>query len=246
MRIDTRLERCAISVQRIYSLPISGGCLLMRLKGGLAMCDTWVALNDSTTSQSVIFAKNSDRPIFDCQPLVFTPRTTWPRQATLQLEYVTLPQVDVTFATLGARPYWCWGYEEGINEYGVAIGNEAIYTRTFRAAARAHQAGQSPALGLLGMDVIRLALERSRSAAQAIEIMGKLIERFGGSPPTDAECRTILTRASDAAELVRSTADVQRALGILRDELGGEYRVALEQAPLDDAQRSALAALAPA
>src|SRR5690348_13784020 len=39
-------------------------------KGGLAMCDTWVALPDMTTTQSVIFAKNSDRPIFDCQPLV--------------------------------------------------------------------------------------------------------------------------------------------------------------------------------
>ena len=71
------------------------------------MCDTWVALRDVTATQSVIFAKNSDRPIFDCQPLVFTPRTAWPAHATLQLEYVSLPQADSTVATLGASPYWC-------------------------------------------------------------------------------------------------------------------------------------------
>src|SRR5436190_6851686 len=141
------------------------------------MCDTWVALGDMTTTQSVIFAKNSDRPIFDCQPLVFAPRTFWPAHATLPLEYVTLPQTDVTFATLGSSPYWCWGYEEGINEYSVVIGNEAIFTKTFREAAQSHQ--HTSDLGLLGMDLIRLALERSQNAGQAVDLMGRLIEQYG-------------------------------------------------------------------
>ena len=61
----------------------------------------------------------------------------------------------------------------------MAIGNEAIYTKTFRAAAQAYRAGHSPALGLLGMDLVRLALERSRSAAQAIDVLGSLVERYG-------------------------------------------------------------------
>jgi secernin len=143
------------------------------------MCDTWVALDDMTTTQSVIFAKNSDRPIFDCQPLVFIPRTSWRKRSTLQLEYVSLPQADVTYATLGSSPYWCWGYEEGINEHHVAIGNEAIYTKTFRAAAHIYRAGQRPALGLLGMDLIRLALERSCNATQAIDVLGRLVEQYG-------------------------------------------------------------------
>jgi secernin len=99
--------------------------------------------------------------------------------SSLQLEYVSLPQTDVTFATLGASPYWCWGYEQGINEYHVAIGNEAIYTKTFRDAAQAYQTGRGPALGLLGMDLVRLALERSRSAAEAVEVIGSLVERYG-------------------------------------------------------------------
>lgn len=151
------------------------------------MCDTWVAMPDVTSMQNVIFAKNSDRPIFDAQPLFLYPRRAWPAGSTLKLEYVELPQVETTYATLGSGPYWCWGYEEGINEHNVVIGNEAIFTKTFREQAEAHQAGNGPALGLLGMDLIRLALERSATAAQAVQVMGQLIEaygQFGSGVPT--------------------------------------------------------------
>jgi secernin len=143
------------------------------------MCDTWIALRSATRTKNVILGKNSDRPIFDCQPLMFYPRQYWPASSSLKLEYVEIPQAEITYATLGSSPYWCWGYEEGINEYGVVIGNEAIYTKSFREAAEAHRAGQGLELGLLGMDLLRLALERSQSAAQAVEVMGELIERYG-------------------------------------------------------------------
>ena len=143
------------------------------------MCDTWVALRDVTLSQNVILGKNSDRPIFDCQPLVFSPRKEWLANSHIQTEYVELPQVDVTYAHLGSSPYWCWGYEEGINEYGVVIGNEAIFTKTFREAAKTWSERRQPELGLLGMDLIRLALERSQTARLAVEVMGKLIEHYG-------------------------------------------------------------------
>ena len=156
------------------------------------MCDTWVALPNSTSTHNLILGKNSDRPVFDCQPLMFYPRQTWPRGEHIRLEYRELPQAECTYATLGSSPYWCWGYEEGINEYSVVIGNEAIFTRTFRQAAEANQGSQEPALGLLGMDVIRLALERSRTARQAVEIMGRLIEeygQFGSGVPAQSHAR---------------------------------------------------------
>jgi len=143
------------------------------------MCDTWVALRDATTSGNVIFAKNSDRPIFDCQPLVFYPRQDWSAGSQIQLEYVQLPQVKTTYATLGSSPYWCWGYEEGINEHRVVIGNEAIFTKTAKQLAEAYRSNKPPACGILGMDFIRLALERSQTAQQAVEIMGQFIEQYG-------------------------------------------------------------------
>jgi secernin len=143
------------------------------------MCDTWVALADTTFTGQVILGKNSDRPVFDCQPLLRHRAQQWSAGSRLQLAYVELPQAVETYATLGSSPYWCWGYEEGINEHGLVIGNEAIFTRTFREAAAAHQAGVGPELGLQGMEIVRLALERSRTAAQAVAVMGELITAYG-------------------------------------------------------------------
>lgn len=151
------------------------------------MCDTWVALRDATRSGQVILGKNSDRPIFDCQPLFFYPRQSWAPGSRLQLEYVEVPQVEITYATLGSSPYWCWGYEEGINEHSVVIGNEAIFTKSFRRMAEQVARGASVELGLLGMDLVRLALERSRTAREAVEVMGELVEaygQFGSGVPT--------------------------------------------------------------
>jgi len=68
------------------------------------MCDTWVAMRNVTLQGGVIFAKNSDRPIFDCQPLLLKPGMHWPAGSTIQLEYVNLPQAEVTFAHLGSSP----------------------------------------------------------------------------------------------------------------------------------------------
>ena len=77
-------------------------------------CDTWVALPDVTKNGETMLGKNSDRPCFDCQPLVFHPRKTWPYGSSVKLEYIEIPESKVTYATLGSSPYWCWGYEEGV------------------------------------------------------------------------------------------------------------------------------------
>ena len=143
------------------------------------MCDIWVAMRDATLTGDILMGKNSDRPIFDCQPLIFYPRKEWPVGSKVKLEYVELPQVKTTYATLGSSPYWCWGYEEGINEHGVVIGNEAVFTKTFREVAEACKEGETPRLGILGMDLVRLALERTKTAREAAELMGSLITKYG-------------------------------------------------------------------
>ncbi|KAF6096898.1 secernin 2 [Phyllostomus discolor] len=57
----------------------------------------------------------------------------------------------------------------GANEHGVCIGNEAVWTK--------EPVGQGEAL--LGMDLLRLALERSRSAQEALRVITGLLERHG-------------------------------------------------------------------
>ena len=39
-----------------------------------------------------------------------------------------LPQVRHTYGILVSRPAHIWGAEMGINEHGVCIGNEALFT----------------------------------------------------------------------------------------------------------------------
>ena len=122
----------------------------------------------------------------------------------------------------------------------------ALVARLSEAEQNAGSLCASMAARLDDDELAEVLRDRSDLHQARRQALGKLIERFGGSPPTDAECRTILTRTSDAADPADSTADVERALEILRDELGGEYRAALAHERLEEAQRSALSALAPA
>jgi secernin len=152
---------------------------ILGLTQSITACDTWVALSNATSIAYTILAKNSDRPLFDCQPLVFHPRKKWPSGSNLNLGRITIPQVEETFATLGSSPYWCWGYEEGINEYGVAIGNEGIFTKTLHEAIKAHKKGKGPEFGPTGMDLLRLGLERGKTAREALGVITTLVEKYG-------------------------------------------------------------------
>jgi secernin len=131
-------------------------------------CDTIVVLPPHTRAGATMLAKNSDRPPRECQPLFQSSSRRYPDGATVSCQYLEIPQVSATAAIIGSRPFWLWGFEHGLNEHGVAIGNEAVLTRE-----------KLPSTGLLGMDLVRLGLERSRTAREATEVIGALIERFG-------------------------------------------------------------------
>lgn len=167
------------SMGKSLLLPIALCAALLEAPALSLACDTWVALPDATAGGFTILAKNSDRPLFDCQPLVLNPRRRWPAGSELDLGRITMPQVEETYATLGSSPYWCWGYEEGINEYGVAIGNEGVRTKPLRENIASYTSGEGPELGPTGMDLVRLALERGRTARQALDVIVSLLGRYG-------------------------------------------------------------------
>ncbi|NWR55578.1 SCRN2 protein, partial [Bucorvus abyssinicus] len=83
--------------------------------------------------------------------------------------YLEIEQAEKTHAVVLSRPAWLWGAEMGANEHGVCVGNEGVWTR--------EPVGEDEAL--LGMDLVRLGLERGSSAREALEVIVALLERYG-------------------------------------------------------------------
>jgi len=129
------------------------------------MCDTVVVLDPE--SSRVLFAKNSDRNPNEAQLLEWHPAAEHAPSSSVRCSSLQIPQAPHTHAVLISRPYWMWGAEMGLNEHGVVIGNEAVFTRS-----------PVPRVGLSGMDLVRLALERASTAAQAVEQIEALLDQW--------------------------------------------------------------------
>lgn len=133
------------------------------------MCDTVVALGAVTADGVTLFGKNSDRAPNEAHHLLRVPAADHLPGSTVKCTYIEVPQVAHTYEVLLARPFWIWGAEMGANEHGVTIGNEAVFTKV--------PYDKGP--GLIGMDLLRLALERSRTARAALDTITQLLEQYG-------------------------------------------------------------------
>lgn len=132
------------------------------------MCDTFVALRDVTEKGDVIFGKNSDRPAGEIQDVVVISAETHSNSEWVECTGIKIEQVEKTLAVILSKPRWMWGAEMGVNECGVAIGNEAVWTvEPYRNT------------GLLGMDLVRLGLERGQTAELALRAIVDLLDRYG-------------------------------------------------------------------
>lgn len=132
-------------------------------------CDTMVVKKGCSKYGKNILAKNSDRPTGEPQPLCFYPGKEYEDGAVLKTTYLEIPQVKKTYSVVGSRPYWIWGFEMGYNEKGLMIGNEAEGSRM----------EPETELGLLGMDLLRLGLERAATAKEAIQVITDLLVQYG-------------------------------------------------------------------
>ncbi|XP_075767648.1 secernin-2 [Pelodiscus sinensis] len=140
-----------------------------RVRPAPSSCDCFVALPPATAAQAVIFGKNSDRPREEVQEVVCLPAAAYAGGAKLKCTYIEIEQAARTHAVILSRPAWLWGAEMGANEHGVCIGNEGVWTK--------EPLGEGEAL--LGMDLVRLGLERGRSAHEALQAITALLERYG-------------------------------------------------------------------
>ncbi len=133
------------------------------------MCDTLAILGNHTRSGQTIFAKNSDREPNEAQVVIRVPALKQNNKH-VSCTYISVPQVNQTYEIIISKPYHMWGAEIGCNENGVAIGNEAVFTNIPKKRKNT---------GLTGMDIVRLTLERSKSAKEAVQWIFHWVEVYG-------------------------------------------------------------------
>ncbi len=132
------------------------------------MCDTVVAVGKSTKDGSIILGKNSNRVPNEVQNVEYVKGKKHGTNAKVKCTYITIPQIAETYDVLLLKPFWMYGCEMGSNEFGVTIGNEAVWSKE-----------PIRDTGLLGMDMMRLAVERSKTAKEALETITELLETYG-------------------------------------------------------------------
>jgi dipeptidase len=154
-------------------------------------CDLVVALPAATVTGHTLFGINVDRPLGSGRPLCRITGKEFAPGEKVRAQHIDLPQVRRTATVLGSQPEGWWGFTHGLNEHGLVVGHAPLRNRM-----------QCSEPGLTGADLVRLALERSRSAHQAVDQLTVLVERHGQSPapgdPRGAANSTFLM--ADASE----------------------------------------------
>ncbi|XP_072820839.1 secernin-1 isoform X3 [Vicugna pacos] len=129
----------------------------------------FVAFPPRAKDGQVVFGKNSARPRDEVQEVVYFSAADHDPESKVECTYISIDQVPRTHAIVISRPAWLWGAEMGANEHGVCIANEAINAR--------EPASETEAL--LGMDLVRLGLERGTTAKEALDVIVALLEEHG-------------------------------------------------------------------
>lgn len=132
------------------------------------MCDTICVLPSWSKTNTAMLAKNSDREPNEPHIVRFFPAKDNKNNTQLSCTYITIPEAPHTHAVLLFKPDWIWGAEMGVNEHSVAIGNEAVFTKS-----------KNPRAALTGMDLLRLGLERAHTAKSALDTIIALLKEFG-------------------------------------------------------------------
>jgi secernin len=188
------------------------------------MCDTLVALSTATRDGGVLFAKSADCEVNEANAVVRVPRQVHEPGEMVRITHLVIPQARATHEILLTKAFWTYGCEVGVNEFGLCMGEEAVYTTAPREEKD----------GIIGPDLVRLGLERARTCREAIEVMTRLLEEYGQGGSAELKGNShfdssfLMSDTSEAYILetagrawavrqVRDTASISNMLGIHRD-----------------------------
>ena len=132
------------------------------------MCDTFVALKEATANGSVLLAKSADTEVNEAQHLLKLPRREYSDGALVRVTHLVIPQPRMTYEVIIDKSFWLYGGEIGVNEHGVAVGNEAVFSRL-----------DSDKDGVVLIDLLRLILERCSNRHEAVDLVAHLLATYG-------------------------------------------------------------------
>ncbi len=134
------------------------------------MCDSFVALPPATANGTVILGKSADCQINEAHALVRILGGKHIPGEAIRATHLVIPQAEETYEVIMGKSFWTWGGEIGINEHGVAIGNEAVFTTLQK---------EEKSEGLMVIDMLRIGLERGKTALEAVKAIATMLEQFG-------------------------------------------------------------------
>ena len=130
--------------------------------------DMVVAVGPATENRHTLFGTNCHGIPGAGIALRLNPGRAFALGESVQTQVLPLPQARQTFTVLGNQPLNNWGYQHGINEFEVVAAFSAW---------RSKLVCDQP--GLTGTDVVRLVLERCRTARQGFDLLTGLVSRHG-------------------------------------------------------------------
>ncbi len=144
------------------------------IKGFQRECTTVMAQGKALRAgKGSIVVKNRDLGTNTLSEIGLHQAAELPKNAIYRAAYIDIPNVPKTCKFVGSRTAGRWGYGMGINEYQVAVAdNDAPSRDTMDWKA-----------GLHDNDVVRLILERAKTAREGVDIATRLVEACGQSLP---------------------------------------------------------------
>ncbi len=136
--------------------------------------DAVVARGRATVDGLTLFGQNLHGPSQFTPRLCRRPGRDFAPGELSDITNFDIPQVRRTQTVLGLQAHNSPGFRVGLNAAQVAVGCLPLEKRL----------RESPQ-GLTGPDLVRLVLERSRSAWQAVDVLVGLIDRYGQGGLTD-------------------------------------------------------------
>lgn len=133
-------------------------------------CTTFLAHGKALKDgQGTMVMKNRDVGATSLCEVAIEEAASHASDAIYEAAYIDVPQVNKTYKFIGSRTAGRWGYAMGINENQVIVSDNDAPSRDTLAFKS----------GLHDNDVIRLILERAKTAKEGVEIAAKLSEKYG-------------------------------------------------------------------